>query len=824
MGDPRWQQARDVFAAALEQPLERRDAFLDQACGAETELRREVASLLAADADARGFLSQPAGLPVPEADLKGRRLGPYRIVGQAGRGGMGLVYRAVRDDDVFQKTVALKLVRAGASPEHLRRLAKERQILARLQHPNIATIFDGGTTEEGQPYLVLEYVDGQPLDAWCNAKGLGMRARLEMFLIICAAVHYAHQSLIVHRDLKPGNILVTAEGQPKLLDFGIAKLLAAGVDPDEAPTVSVLPMMTPAYASPEQVRGLPVTTASDVYSLGVVLYELLTGQRPYALREESLEDVFRAVCATEPRAPSAMLRAYGPTAPASARELRGDIDTIVLKALRKEPERRYLSAQELAEDLRRHLRGLPVLARGDTWAYRSGKFVGRHRVVVGAAVLVLATLVGGLAMTVHQAHIAEANRVRAEKRFADVRRLANSFLFEVHDAIVDQPGTTAARKLVVVRAAEYLDSLAAEAAGDRALQGELAEAYQRLGDAQGGVGEGNVGDTRGALASYAKALDIRRALLTSPPRAADLEALAHLEMKLSRMLVAAGEWQRAEEAARGAIRKLETPAGGGGEDRSNRLASAYHQLGFIQARGGDEAGSFESLRKAVAAGAAFRRLHPEDRAAAASQGRVQSELVERYQRRGEYGSATELARSSRAILEELVSKDPSNTRYRGELVYALNVGSGALEGAGDLAAANRERRRAVDLSEGLLRAEPQNQSNRINLGYALQFLGAGLIRGKETSEGLARLRRAVQVSEDTLKVDPHSAFARQRLAEVEAELGLVLHRLRRSGDEMCAALKAGVAQWEGLEKDSRLIPEDRAWLNETRVALSTCQH
>jgi non-specific serine/threonine protein kinase/serine/threonine-protein kinase len=374
--------------------------------------------------------------------LEGRRIGAYRILGEIGRGGMGVVYRAVRADDAFQKTVALKVVRGqGGWSDVEHRLERERHILARLQHPNIAAVFDGGTTEEGQPYLVMELVEGRPITEYCAANALGTRARLEMVRAVCDAVQYAHRNLVVHRDLKPGNILVGDDGRPKLLDFGIAKLLAAGVDPDVAPTATMLPMMTPEYASPEQVRGETVTTSSDIYSLGVVLYELLTGQRPYAVQTDSLEGIVRAVCDSAPPLPSTVVgRGDAPTRPALRGELRGDLDTIVLKALRKEPSRRYLTAQDLSEDIRRHLEGRPVLARADTLGYRVLKFTRRHKGAVAAAALVMMSLVGGIVATARQARIAEANRLRAERRFEDVRKLANSFLFEFHDATRTFPG------------------------------------------------------------------------------------------------------------------------------------------------------------------------------------------------------------------------------------------------------------------------------------------------------------------------------------------------------------------------------------------------
>jgi tRNA A-37 threonylcarbamoyl transferase component Bud32 len=419
---PAWQRVKEVFEDAVMRAPDARAAFLEGACGGDLDLRREVDSLLAAHHDAGPFLSGPAQ---PDASPpEPRRIGPYRVLGVIAHGGMGTVYRAVRDDDAFQKTVALKLVRGGAASEFVeRRFRQERQILGRLQHPHIATILDGGTSEEGHPYLVMEHVEGRPVTTWCDERALGARPRLALFGAVCAAVQYAHQNLVVHRDLKPDNILVTGDGTPKLLDFGIARLVAAGVDPDTAPTASLLPMMTPEYASPEQVRGDPVTTASDVYALGVLLYELLAGRRPYEVKADSMAEIVRAVCQTDPPPPSAAFPAR--LAPS---ELKGDLDTIVMRALRKEPERRYPSVQALAEDVQRHLDGLPVRARPDTVRYRAAKFVGRNRGLVAATALVVLALAGGLMATLSQARIAEANRQRAERRFNEVCRDAGRSL------------------------------------------------------------------------------------------------------------------------------------------------------------------------------------------------------------------------------------------------------------------------------------------------------------------------------------------------------------------------------------------------------------
>ena len=307
-------------------------------------------------------------------------------------------------------------------------------------------------------------------------------------------MQYAHQHLVVHRDLKPGNILVSPEGVPTLLDFGIAKIVGEGAAARDD-TSTLLRILTPEYASPEQIRGRTVTTASDVYSLGVVLYELLTEEKPYRIETGDPEELLRVVCETDPARPST--RAAG---------LGGDLDAIVLRAMRKEPASRYASAEQLSEDIRRHLDAQPVLARRGTFSYRAGRFARRHRLGLFASALLVLALGGGIAATLREARRARRAEARAERRFNDVRRLANSFLFEFHDAIRDLPGTTAARALVVTRALEYLDSLARESEGDRALRRELAEAYRRVGDVQGNPFMANLGDLRGAVASYDKAI------------------------------------------------------------------------------------------------------------------------------------------------------------------------------------------------------------------------------------------------------------------------------------------------------------------------------
>ena len=403
----RWRQIDTLFSEALERPPDERTAFLRHACGRDRDLYEEIVSLLESDARAEEVLGESATqfafplMAALEAELDTLNVvGPYRLIESLGRGGMGAVYLAERADGQFDRRVALKLVKRGMDSEEIvRRFRMERQILASLQHPHIAQLHDGGIAEDGRPYLVMEYVEGTPIDRYCDERQLGIEERLRLFLTVCDAVQYAHRSLVIHRDLKPGNILVTSDGQVKLLDFGIAKLLdddGAGVR-----TRTGAHLLTPAYAAPEQISQLPVTTSTDVYSLGVVLYELLTGQRP--------SDV--------PARPSSIVA--DENAKRLQRRLQGDLDTIILKALRHEPERRYGSAQQLLDDLRRHLDGLPVLARPDTLRYRARKFVRRHRFGAAATTgFALFLVVSAVAMAVQQRATArerDAARVERDK-------------------------------------------------------------------------------------------------------------------------------------------------------------------------------------------------------------------------------------------------------------------------------------------------------------------------------------------------------------------------------------------------------------------------
>ena len=419
MQSEQWPKVESILETAMACDPAGRAAFLDAACGSDTELRREVESLLAFHADDSFAMSSGFGdafriLESRERTLiRGLKIGSYRVLREIGRGGMGTVYVAARADDAFQKLVAIKIIRRGMDLEEvIQRFRAERQILATLDHPHIARLLDGGATDDGWPYFVMEYIEGEPIDSYCETRKLTIPERLRLFQGVCSAISYAHQNLIVHRDIKPANLLVTKEGTPRLLDFGIAKLLAADTTSEKTQT-GVRPL-TPEYASPEQVRGEPITTASDIYSLGVLLYWLLTGHRPYRSSMSNPAEIERAICEEEP--------------PQSG--LPRDLNAVVLMALHKDSRRRYASVDQLSEDVRRYLDNLPVAARPDTRAYRTAKFIRRNKAWVAMAGIAFISLASGIGISLWQMNVARKERDVARMEQAKSTRM-NSFLQEM---------------------------------------------------------------------------------------------------------------------------------------------------------------------------------------------------------------------------------------------------------------------------------------------------------------------------------------------------------------------------------------------------------
>jgi len=568
----RWRRVNDLFLAAVEQPGASRAAWLDAQCEGDFDLRLEVESLLQADAPsdvsssvARAVTSAIAESAITAPVIGTQTVGPYRILREIGQGGMATVYLAVREGGDFEQRVAIKVVRGLLGGDALRRFRAERQILASLEHPSIARLLDGGTTADGVPYLAMEYVDGMPIDQYCRERGLTIHERLQLFGRVCDAVTHAHRNLVVHRDIKPSNILVTPDGTPKLLDFGIARLIADDGPSGMPLTITGMRMLTPEYASPEQVRGEPITTAADVYSLGVLLFELLTGQRPLAFTTRQTGEIERVVCTVEPRRPSTAVKSGK-----DSRQLAGDLDTIVLTALRKEPARRYASASHLAEDIRRHLDGRTVVARQPTWSYRSSRFIRRHRAGVAVAVVFTAVVIGFGATLFMQ-----NRRVLAER---DASEQVTDLLLELYSAY-DPTSSRGSR----VTAQELLDRGASriqtELKGQPVMQARMLDRFGAL-LTNIGLSDRAVDVLRSSLAARESTGDT--------DSAATAETLAHLAIALTER----GEMAEAEQLAQRAIEIRRRVAPGTAE-----LAESLNTLGTIRDRRGEPDGP-DMLREA----------------------------------------------------------------------------------------------------------------------------------------------------------------------------------------------------------------------------------
>ena len=481
-----WGRLEELFDEICPLDEDSRRETLEQRCNGNAWLRSEAERMV------RAFDAERTANEEGRSASSGRRFGAWQTIRLLARGGMGEVWLAHRADGQHEQKTALKILSPYlAAPDSVHRFRRERELLARLEHPNIARLLDGGMSSQGEPYLVMEYVEGVRADQYCNEHHLSIRERLQLFLKVCAAVNAAHQYLVVHRDLKPSNILVTRDGEPKLLDFGIAKLIDVETGMEQTATANVF--LTPMYTSPEILLGQPATVASDIYSLGVVLYELLAGRRPFDASKLSPAALIEAVTQKDAPPPSAV------AASTNAAALGGDLDAIALKALAKNPEERYASAAQLAEDIQRYLDGQPVTAMRATWTYVARKFIRRNRLAVGLAALTVLGVALGVGSTVVQKRV-------AQRRFDEVRRLAHYVLFDLYDDVSNLSGSTRVRAEMANRATEYLNTLSREAKNDRGLRLELAEGYLRLGDIQGNMFRSNLGDTRAALGTYQKGL------------------------------------------------------------------------------------------------------------------------------------------------------------------------------------------------------------------------------------------------------------------------------------------------------------------------------
>lgn len=671
-----------------------------------------------------------------------RRIGAYRVLRELGHGGMGTVYLGARADDQYQKRVAVKVVRGLDSAEVVRHFRRERQILAGLDHPNIARLFDGGTTDEGLPYFVMEYVEGEPIDSFCDLRKLSVQERLALFQGVCAAVQYAHRNLVVHRDIKPHNILVTRDGAPKLMDFGIAKLLNPEVA-GELPTATGL-AMTPEYASPEQARGGPITTAADVYSLGVVLYELLTGHRPYKLKSHNTLEVLKAVCEEEPERPSTAVgrteerplpdgttqkrtaesvsRTREGTPERLKRRLRGDLDNIVMMTLRKEPQRRYGSVEALAEDIRRYLEGLPVNAHKATVGYRASKFVRRHAIGVAATVALFALAVGfGVVMAV------QSQRIARERDKAERLSTFMVDLFKVSDPSQARGNTITAREILDKGA----DKIARELQGEPLIQAKL---MKTMGSVYEGLGLYDQAETL-----LERALDT----LTRSVGPDDPEVATTLRA-LGSVLSHKGQFAKAKALLEQALAIWEKRLGPDTEE----VGSALQNLGNLNWRQGNYGEARRHLERALAI---HEKLLGPDHA---NVGSALNSLGAIAYREDDLKRAQQLWERTLAIREKTLGPDHPNVAQTLNNLAVVHMDNGDPKGAIPLL------ERVVQIQEKVLGPKhPDLASGLMNLGDAIS-------RGGNPIGAKPYYARAVDIQEAAAPGNPELARFLDRLASV----------------------------------------------------------
>jgi tRNA A-37 threonylcarbamoyl transferase component Bud32 len=787
-----WERADRIFDGALDRPAAERPGFLDQACGGDGALRARVERLLAEAETLDAFLVPGGALAAvgrglaADAPLVPR----YRLGAEIGRGGMAVVYVAERADGLFEHRVAVKVVKRGSdTDEVLRRFEQERRILASLDHPDIARIVDGGAADDGRPFFAMELVSGQPIDAWCDERRLGIAARLRLFVRVARAVEHAHRKLVVHRDLKPSNILVTADGHPKLLDFGIAKLLEEGGGPEI--TGADVRVLTPAYASPEQMKGEAVTTASDVYQLGLLLHVLLTGRHPYREAGDSPQTLVRAILDEQdvPR-PSAAVRALPPAEAAAAaaargttprrlrRALAGDLDTIVGAAVRKDAARRYPGVGALVDDVQRHLAREPVQARGRHVGYAVVRFVERHWLLAGLGALAAGGVAAGALM-------AERHARRADRRFQEVRRLARALIFDLDRQIAPLPGSTPARQYAVATSLQYLDGLLAEADGDPELQLELAEAYERVADVQGHPRSPNLGQPQAALRSYDRALELRDRVGPRPDQAA---ARARLQARRADVLETEGRLAEARTALVASAEALRAVLATE-RDAARLLSETLTSLGVVHARDNDAAAALAAHREALAAAEEWERRTPgleSRRARAMAEARVANALSER----GDLDASLAGHLRAAEVLEALARDAPADLGLRRDL-RLVSSWLGNVQGVpsylnlGDTAGAVRSYRLALAMSDALAAADPRDARARLDALNARWRLGS-LLAESAPPEALALVEEALAGLE-ALRDDAPEGFD---LARRHAALRLTLADVHAAAGRTAPALAA----------------------------------
>ena len=818
----RWQQLDALFEAALECPAEEREAYVRSRCAEDPELLREVLLLLESVDDAEAALGESVSRyaePVLE-DLRaaldreelttlpgGGRIGPYRLREVLGRGGMGTVYLAERADDQFQQKVALKLVKRGMdTDEVLQRFRYERQILAALQHPNIGRLYDGGAAEDGRPYLVMEYLEGEPVTTYCDARSLTIDQRLRIFETICEAVQYAHRNLVIHRDLKPSNILVTAEGSVKLLDFGIAKLL----DPAQAESLprtrTEMRLLTPEYASPEQMAGTPVSTASDVYSLGVILFELLTGRRPRDPGGRGEGERFGLDTSTG-RPSSTVRRPYRPaggrdrtispdeiadrrsSTPERLRSrLRGDLDTITMKALAEEPERRYQSAEQLLADVQRYRRGLPVFARGESLGYRAAKFVRRHQLVVSLSAVVALLVIGFAGTTFLQNRLLREARATAEARQGQAEDLIGFIFDDLRPKLV-AIGQSDWLMDAATRAEAYFTAVPPEELSDQELY-RRTEQMRLLGQVRLDRGDGE-----GALESFRAAHALSTSLLQRDPGNATWRlGLATDHFWLGSFSYQRGQLPEALEhfhAYRDHTRRLVSEHPDEPEFRLE-LSYALGNVGTVLQQMGDWDGALDAFLTTLEQKEALARQDRGNTEYQSALATAYNKVAVAEQRRGDLTAALRHFQAELEVRRALVDLQSRDRPERRLLSLSHSFLGELLGGMGEVERALEHHMEALRLQRELVAWDPANVAWQRGLATSTRLAGSALVAAGRTGEGLATLRESREILEDLLQGDPQRPEYLLEMARVEWDLAEAILREEPAGAEAAARRALGI--------------------------------
>jgi tetratricopeptide (TPR) repeat protein len=818
-----WQRVQSIFLAAADLPAGEREAVLRELCGDDLELLNEVRTLLAADSDSAVTIDsaiQGVASTIVDTPVRiGERVGSYRVVREIGRGGMGSVYLAVRDDEEYTKEVALKVVKQGMNTaEVLRRFRDERQILANLDHPYIARLFDGGTTADGIPFFAMEYVEGRPVDVFCRENSLNVKARCKLFMNILEAVAYAHRNLVVHGDLKPANIFVTPDGTPKLLDFGVAKMVGREADVDEAAAAEAR-AFTPGYASPEQVRGTPVTTSTDIYSLGAVLYELLSGQRAQPVDIDTPTRIQYAVCDVDVLRPGLI-----------ARGLPADLDDVVLMALRKEPERRYQSAAQFAEDIRRCLEGRPVIARENSVGYRIRKFIVRNHMEVAMVAMLAAALIGGLAVSLAQTKRARAERATADsqrqialrerseaeaaraseakqkdladaqrrladeqralavkeldevekqkaladQRFRQIMQLAEATLFDIHDDIASLPGSIPARRKIVQTTLDYFQQLQKTAGDSDDVREAIVEAYYKIALIQGGPQNASLQDSAGAIETLHKAQEVLLPTYQRNPNDAGL-MLRWIEVRsqLAELTYRSGHMREGIQIYLDLI-----PVARHLKSAKHCDLTCYTQEPALENALANELlavdppSALEHINRAIELNRTLLVSNPGNADIEQANGVITAVAAGAYKNLGDLEKAAEYYRQSIAIREALLRAKPGDLILTRNLLivygnYTLLLGVPWSPNLGRLAEAREYAAKGVASARATVNADPKNLTARRDLG---------LILGREamidpapggTAASLAELQEAADLMSPLVAANPKSF-------EVASQLGLIL--------------------------------------------------